>query len=59
MRSLSAKNISWQGWAEKKGLTKLVADEKALGPLLEFLKASEVGGKEGARGERVRMGARK
>ena len=36
MRSLSAKNISCQGWTEKKGLAKLVADEKALGPLLEF-----------------------
>ena len=43
MRSLSAKNVSWQGWTEKKGLAKLMVDEKALGPLLEFLK--------GARGE--------
>ena len=49
MRSLSAKNINWQGWTERKGLAKLVADEGALGPLLEFLKATEVGGREGAR----------
>lgn len=31
----------WQSW--------YVADGKALGPLLEFLKATEVGGREGAR----------
>ena len=49
MRSLGAKNISWQGRTEKKGLANLVADEKPLGPLLEFLKATEVGGREGAR----------
>lgn len=30
MRSLSAKNIIWQGWTERKGLAKLVADEKEL-----------------------------
>ena len=51
VRRLSAKNISWQGWTEKKGLANLVADEKALGPLLDFLKATEVGCREGA-GER-------
>ena len=53
MRSLSAKNISWQGWTEKKELAKLVADEKALGPLLEFLEATEVGGREEAREEEL------
>ena len=30
IRSLSAKNFSWQGWTEKKGLAKLVADRRAL-----------------------------
>ena len=54
MRSLSAKNISCQGWTEKKGLEKLVADDKALGPLLEFLKVTEVGGREGARERELR-----
>lgn len=49
MRSLSAKKIRWQGWTEKKGLTKLVSDEKALGPLLEYLKSTEVRGREGLR----------
>ena len=51
VRSLSAKSVSWQGWTEKKGPASLVADERALGPLLEFLKTTEVGGREGA-GER-------
>lgn len=49
IKSLSAKNINWQGWAEEKGLAKLVADERALGPLLEFLKATEVGSRAGAK----------
>ena len=30
-------------------MAKLVADEKALGPLLEFLKATEIGDRKGAR----------
>lgn len=49
MGSLNAKNISWQGWTERQGLAKLVADEKELGPLLDFLKATEVGDTKGAR----------
>ena len=48
VRNLSAKRISWQGWTEKKGLASLVADERAVRPLLEFLKTTEVGGREGA-----------
>ena len=51
VRSLSAKSVNLQGWTEKKGLANLVADERALGPLLEFLKTTEVRGGEGA-GER-------
>ena len=51
VRSLRAKSVSWQGWTAKKGLASLVADERALGPLLEFLKITEVGGREGARRE--------
>ena len=49
MGTLNAKKISWQGCSEKKGLANLVADKKVLRPLLEFLKATEVGGREGAR----------
>ena len=46
MKSLNAKTISWQGWTEKKKLANLVADKKALGPLFEFLKATEIGRRE-------------
>ena len=48
---LKRENISRQGWTEKKEVANLVPDEIALGPLLEFLKATKVGGREGA-GER-------
>lgn len=48
-KNLSAKMISWQGWTEKKGLTKFLADKKAVGPILEFLKTTEVGSREGAK----------
>ena len=49
IRSLHTEGISWQGRAERKGLAELLANEKAVGPLLEFLKSTEVGGREGAR----------
>lgn len=49
IRSSSVKYFSWQGWTEKRGLAELVADRKALGPLLEFSKATELGGREGTR----------
>lgn len=48
MRSSRAKNVSWQGWTEKQELANLVEDGRALGALLEFLKATEVGRREGA-----------
>ena len=55
---LKRENISWQCWTEKKELANLVAGGRALGPLLEFLKATEVGDGEDP-GERVRMGTMK
>ena len=57
LRRLSAKQINWQGWTEKKGLAKLIADGEALGPLVKFLKIIEVGNKTGAR-EKEREGER-
>ena len=54
-----AKKISWQGWTEKKVLAKLVADEKAVGPILEFLKTTEIGSREGGEGKRARVGEAK
>ena len=50
MKSLSAKIKGWQGWTEKKKLANLVADlvadKRALGPLFEILKATEIGRRE-------------
>ncbi len=47
LRTLCKEGIGWQGWTEKKGLAELLANEKAMGPLLDFLKSTEVGGREG------------
>ena len=41
--------IRWQGWTEKKGLAELFANEKAVGLLVDFLKFTEVGAREGAK----------
>ncbi len=41
--------ISWEGRTERKGLAELLADEKVIGPLLDFLISTEVGGREGAK----------
>ncbi len=49
MRTLCKEGIGGQGWAERKRLAELLANEKAMGPILGFLKATEVGGREGAR----------
>ena len=40
--------IQWQRRPEKKWLAELLADRHAVGPLLEFLKNTEVGSREGA-----------
>lgn len=47
IRSLYTEGISWQGRNEKKGLAELLANERAMGPLLGYLKPTEVGGREG------------
>lgn len=49
LRTLYKEGIRWQGWTERKGPALLLANEKAMGPFLDFLKSTEVGGKEGAR----------
>lgn len=48
IKSFHTEGISWQGTTERKGLAELLANEKAIGPLLEFLRSTEVGGREGA-----------
>ena len=49
IRSLCTDGISWQGRNERKGLAELLANERAIGPLLEYLKSTEVGGREGGK----------
>ena len=46
---LCKEGISCEGWTERKRLAELLANEKAMGPILGFLKATDVGGREGAR----------
>lgn len=40
--------IRWQRRPEKKWLAELLANERAIGPLLVYLKDTEVGSREGA-----------
>lgn len=49
IRSLYKEEISWEGRTERKGLAELPADEKVIGPLLDFLISTEVGVGEGAK----------
>lgn len=49
LRNLYKEGIRWQGWTEKKGLAELLANERAVDVLVGFLKATEVGGREGAK----------
>lgn len=46
-KNLCKEGISWQGLTERKELAKLLAHERAIGPLLGFVKSTEVGGREG------------
>ena len=41
--------FSWQGRTERKGLAELLANEEAMSPLLDYLKSTEVGGREGGK----------
>jgi len=43
----------WRPQAERKWLAGILANEKAVAPLLRFLKSTEVGGREGAREREV------
>ena len=47
-RELRRAGIQWQRRLEEKWLAELLANKYALGPLLKFLKDSEVGCREGA-----------
>lgn len=49
LSTLCKEGISWQGRTKSKGLEELLANENAMGPLLGFLKSTEVAGREGAK----------
>ena len=53
VRELEKEGITWQPQAERKWLAGLLANEKAVAPLLGFLKTTGVGGREGAREREV------
>ena len=48
-RELSQLGISWQPRPERRWLGRLLANERAIGPVLEFLKRTEVGSRAGAK----------
>ena len=48
-KRLGQLGISWQPRPERRWLGRLLANEQAIGPVLEFLKDTEVGSREGAR----------
>ena len=43
------KGVKWQPQIERRCLAGLLGDEKAVAPLLKFLKRTGIGGREGAR----------
>ena len=49
VRKLEKKGIKWQAQVERRWLANLLANKKAVAPVLRFLKATHVGGKKGAR----------
>ena len=49
MGTLCKDKISCQGWSERKRLAKLLAIKKVVGPILGFLKATDVGERKRAK----------
>ena len=49
VRELGKEGIRWQAQAERRWVAELIANERAVAPLLRFLKKTEIGGREGAR----------
>ncbi len=58
MAIISQQGISWQPRPERRWLGRLLANERAVEPVLKFLKETDVGDREGAR-EREREWQRK
>lgn len=51
---LFKKGIHWQGWTEKKRLSKLLANKKVMGLLLDFLKITAVSIREKAKKQKLK-----
>ena len=49
VRELEKEGVLWQAQAERRWLAGLLANKKAVAPLLRFLQATDAGGIEGAR----------
>ena len=49
VRELEKEGVAWQIQGERKWVASLLGNEKAVAPLLNFLKRTDVGGREGAR----------
>ncbi len=49
VRELGKEKIQWQTQVERRWLASLLGDEKAVAPLLKFLKATGIGEREGAK----------
>ena len=56
VRELEKEGVTWQTQVERRWLAGLLANEKAVTPLLRFLKATEVGAREGARERETEWG---
>ena len=56
VRELEKEGVTWQAQVERRWLAGLLANEKAVTPLLRFLKATEVGAREGAREREAEWG---
>ena len=56
VKELGKERVIWQARLERKWLVDLLASEKVVTPLLGFLKATDVGAREGAREREVEQG---
>ncbi len=58
VREQEKEGVIWQPQVERRWLAGLLANEKAVAPLLGFLKTTGVGGREGARERELEWGRR-
>lgn len=56
VRELGKAGIIWQRQVERRWLANLLGDEKAVAPILKFLKTTEIGGREGPRERELEWG---